>query len=102
MMSALDDQMTDVMDGFKNKGIWDNTLWIFTTDNGGNLGGDGINFPLRGGKYTFWQGGCRGNSFITGGKHSLAHTLKHRREELRGKRERKERDQTKKCVAAIY
>lgn len=40
---------------------------IFTTDNGGNLGGSGCNYPLRGGKYTFWQGGVRGNSFISGG-----------------------------------
>lgn len=35
MMSALDDQLTDVIGGFKNKGIWDNTIFIFTTDNGG-------------------------------------------------------------------
>eukprot|EP00041_Stephanoeca_diplocostata_P011247 m.182865 g.182865 ORF g.182865 m.182865 type:complete len:715 (+) comp18473_c0_seq2:123-2267(+) len=67
MMAALDDQLTAVIDGFKTKGMWDNTFFIFTTDNGGNLGGSGINYPLRGGKYTFWQGGCRGNSFVAGG-----------------------------------
>ena len=67
MLSALDDQLTDVIDGFKAKGIWDNTLMIFSTDNGGNLGGSGCNFPLRGGKYTFWHGGVRGNAFVAGG-----------------------------------
>eukprot|EP00040_Diaphanoeca_grandis_P004497 m.29078 g.29078 ORF g.29078 m.29078 type:complete len:692 (+) comp16037_c0_seq1:36-2111(+) len=67
MMSALDDQLTDVILRFKSKGMWNNTFFIFTTDNGGNLGGSGCNYPLRGGKYTFWQGGVRGNSFVSGG-----------------------------------
>lgn len=66
MMSALDDQLTAVIDGLKAKQMWGNTVLIFTTDNGGNLGGSGINYPLRGGKYTFWQGGCRGNAFVSG------------------------------------
>lgn len=65
MMSALDDQLTAVVDTLKNKGMWDNTVLIFTTDNGGNLGGNGNNYPLRGGKYTFWQGGVRGVSFVS-------------------------------------
>jgi hypothetical protein len=50
MMSAIDDQLTAVVDGFKSAGLWDNTFLIFTTDNGGNLGGSGCNYPLRGGK----------------------------------------------------
>ena len=67
MMSALDDQLTDVVSGFKARGMWDNTLMIMTADNGGNLGGSGCNYPLRGGKYTFWEGGVRANSFVSGG-----------------------------------
>lgn len=67
MVSALDDQLTAVVDKFKEKGMWDNTILVFSTDNGGNLGGSGINYPLRGGKYTFWQGGVRGLGFVAGG-----------------------------------
>ena len=48
----------------KKKGYWDNTVLIVTTDNGGNLGGSGNNYPLRGGKYTFWEGGVKGIGFM--------------------------------------
>ena len=67
MVSALDDSLLAVVDAFKNKGMWAHTLMVFTTDNGGNLGGSGINYPLRGGKYTFWQGGVRGIGVVGGG-----------------------------------
>ena len=67
MMSALDDQLNDVVDKLKEKGMWENSFVLVTTDNGGNLAGSGINYPLRGGKYTFWQGGVKGIGFVTGG-----------------------------------
>eukprot|EP00966_Prymnesium_polylepis_P199503 4623331-Prymnesium_polylepis.1 len=67
MVSALDDSLTAVVDAFKAKGMWERTLMVITTDNGGNLGGSGINYPLRGGKYTFWQGGVRGIGVVGGG-----------------------------------
>ena len=47
MVSALDDSLTAVVDMFKAKGMWEHTLFVLTTDNGGNLGGSGINYPLR-------------------------------------------------------
>ena len=67
MVSALDDSLVAIVEKLKAKGMWDNTLLVFSTDNGGNLGGSGINYPLRGGKYTFWQGGVRGLGFVAGG-----------------------------------
>eukprot|EP00750_Incisomonas_marina_P008709 INCI1561.3.p1 GENE.INCI1561.3~~INCI1561.3.p1 ORF type:complete len:569 (-),score=75.29 INCI1561.3:29-1735(-) len=67
MVSALDDAFQAIVDKLKEKGMYENTLIIFSTDNGGNLGGSGINYPLRGGKYTFWQGGVRGLGFVAGG-----------------------------------
>ena len=71
MMSALDDTLTAVIDGLKAKQMWDDTLLVVSTDNGGNLGGSGYNWPLRGGKYTWWQGGVRGVGMVAGGKNLL-------------------------------
>jgi arylsulfatase A-like enzyme len=39
----------------------------YATDNGGNLAQSGNNRPLRGGKYTLFEGGCRVTSFLAGG-----------------------------------
>lgn len=64
MVSALDAALNAVVDSFKENGLWDDTLMIFSTDNGGNLDMAGNNFPLRGGKFTFWEGGNRGVAFV--------------------------------------
>jgi len=64
MLSSLDEAIPQIVAALKERGMWDNTVFIVTTDNGGNLGGSGNNWPLRGGKFTFWQGGVRGNAFI--------------------------------------
>ena len=37
MVSALDDQLTAIVDKLKEKGMWENTLLVFSSDNGGNL-----------------------------------------------------------------
>ena len=55
----------------KSKGMWDQTLLVFTTDNGGPIYANGSaganNYPLKGGKMNNWEGGIRGNSFVSGG-----------------------------------
>jgi arylsulfatase B len=58
MMQALDDSMIAVVDTIKELDMWQNTVFIFTTDNGGNLGGQGNNWPLRGGKFTVRSSCC--------------------------------------------
>jgi len=63
---ALDDTIANVTQAFRDAGIWDDTLLIFTTDNGGHPPTSGSNWPLRGGKNTLWEGGVRGTSFIRG------------------------------------
>eukprot|EP00118_Oscarella_pearsei_P025457 m.308219 g.308219 ORF g.308219 m.308219 type:complete len:548 (+) comp43581_c0_seq1:478-2121(+) len=69
MVTYLDDVVGNVTAAMEAKGMWNNTLMVVSTDNGGPTypGGGGNNYPLRGGKLSNWQGGVRGNAFISGG-----------------------------------
>lgn len=69
MTLYMDEAVGDVVQALKSKGMWDNTLIIFLADNGGPLyvPGSGNNFPLKGGKYSDWEGGIRTNAFLSGG-----------------------------------
>ncbi len=68
MVHSLDDAVGALLDEIEGKGIADNTVIIFTSDNGGNIHtklpeGGGIpvtsNTPLRGGKASMREGGVR-------------------------------------------
>jgi len=61
MIRALDRGVGEVVAALKKKGLDDNTLIIFTSDNGGAwyLGLPGVNEPYRGWKATFFEGGIR-------------------------------------------
>jgi len=76
MMSALDDNIMSIISKLKEKGMWEDTIFIFNSDNGGNLHGSGNNYPLRGGKYTFWQGGCRVPAFVGGGDNFIPRSMR--------------------------
>ena len=69
MVNYLDDVVGVVVTALKNKGLWDNLLWVTSSDNGGPVypGGGANNFPLKGGKVSDWQGGVRVNAFASGG-----------------------------------
>lgn len=64
MMAALDDSVGRVFRALNEAKMLDNTIVVFTTDNGGAAGGIdssvGSNYPLRGTKYTLWEGGVKG------------------------------------------
>lgn len=72
MTLFLDEAVADVVNGFKTNGkanMWENTLLVFLADNGGPVyyPGGASNFPLRGGKYSDWDGGVRTAAFLSGG-----------------------------------
>lgn len=70
-IQELDHSVGEVMDALAYAGELDNTLFIFSSDNGGDFGTDdspertarklGLqsNGPLRGDKHTIWEGGTR-------------------------------------------
>merc|ERR1712232_1168235 len=68
--SVIDAGIENVTRALKSKGMWENTLLVVSSDNGGPAFSDqhaASNFPLRGGKYTYFEGGIRVNAFVTGG-----------------------------------
>jgi arylsulfatase A-like enzyme len=66
MVRNLDRNIGRVLQTLKDKGLDDNTLVIFTSDNGGAhyVGLDGLNKPYRGWKATFFEGGIRVPMFM--------------------------------------
>lgn len=68
ILSKLDESVGDVMSALHEKEMLNNSIVIFTTDNGGPA--DGFNFnaasnyPLRGVKHLLWEGGIRGSALV--------------------------------------
>ena len=76
LTNYIDEAVGNVTRALRAKGMYDNLLVIMTTDNGGAIdpssgpatGANGANnYPLRGGKVSNWEGGIRGNAFVSGG-----------------------------------
>ncbi|XP_030845444.1 arylsulfatase I isoform X1 [Strongylocentrotus purpuratus] len=70
MVAALDDSIGNITQSLKESSLYNNTLIVFTTDNGGPANGFDFNYasnwPLRGMKHTTWEGGLRGVGFLWG------------------------------------
>jgi len=67
---CLDQTVGDIVDYLRSEDsgyLWDDTLVIVSSDNGGTVTEGASNFPLRGGKKSLWEGGVRATAFITGG-----------------------------------
>ena len=66
MIRALDRNVGLVLDALKTQGLEENTLVIFTSDNGGAnyIGLPDINKPFRGWKATFFEGGIHVPFFL--------------------------------------
>ena len=66
MIHTLDTAVANVTDALVSEGLWAETLFVFTADNGG-IGAMGNNHPLRGHKLDSWEGGTRSTAFVSGG-----------------------------------
>ncbi|HEY4313833.1 MAG TPA: arylsulfatase [Pirellulales bacterium] len=66
MVAALDEAVGQIVDAVRAAGMADNTLFVFSSDNGGpNPGKLTDNGPLRAGKGTVYEGGVRVCAFAT-------------------------------------
>lgn len=59
LIEHMDEGVGRVMDRLRANGQLDNTLVVFTSDNGGDLPPGATNGPWRGGKQDFYEGGIR-------------------------------------------
>jgi arylsulfatase B len=71
MLSAVDESIGNITRALRETGLWNNTLVVVTTDNGGPTAicavqGSMNKPPRRGGKCTLWEGGTTGDAFISG------------------------------------
>lgn len=64
MLSCLDDGVGQVVHELKSNGFYQNSVLIYSSDNGGQPLSGGSNWPLRGGKGTYWEGGIRAVGFV--------------------------------------
>ncbi len=68
MLTKLDESVGDVIEALNQENMLQNSIIVFTTDNGGPAAGFNHNYasnwPLRGVKHTLWEGGVRGAGLI--------------------------------------
>jgi arylsulfatase A-like enzyme len=68
MVSSMDDNVGKVVAELKRLGLYENTIIIFTADNGGLSTAEGsptCNYPLRAGKGHIYEGGIREPFIVT-------------------------------------
>jgi uncharacterized sulfatase len=76
MVRALDRSVGRIMDKLEEEGLSDNTIIVFTSDNGGAgyIGLPEVNAPYRGWKITLFEGGIRVPMFVSWPGHIPAGT----------------------------
>jgi arylsulfatase A-like enzyme len=59
LVEQMDDGVGQVVAALKASGAYENTLIVFTSDNGGQISAGGSNGPVRGAKEDVYEGGIR-------------------------------------------
>jgi arylsulfatase I/J len=71
MASAVDESVANITAALKRNDMWEHTLFVYSSDNGGPslVGGASFanNYPFRGGKGNDFEGGTRVAAFVSGG-----------------------------------
>ena len=64
MVVHLDEVVGNLTNALKKHSFWDDILFVTSSDNGGPLG-SANNYPMKGGKFSDWQGGIPVNAFVS-------------------------------------
>jgi len=59
MYEILDDSVGEIVAALERNNLRENTLIIYSSDNGGGVTEAQLNWPFRGGKFSFLEGGIR-------------------------------------------